>query len=492
MEHKKISRMQNEILKLQPLHVWKYFGEICQIPHPSKKEEKMIAYLLETGKKLGLETKRDKAGNVLISKPATQGKENVTPVVFQSHIDMVCEKNADTVFNFDTDAIQPYIDGEWVKAKGTTLGADDGIGMAIQLALLEDKTIEHGPIECLFTVDEETGLTGAFALEAGFMTGKMLLNLDSEDEGQFFIGCAGGKDTIVKIDYQKEAVPAGMKAFSISVKGLKGGHSGDDINKGLGNANKILNRILFAGTYQFDIAISHIDSGNLRNAIAREGNAVVLVPEANSGKFMQFVEEFAKTVKSELCVTDSGVEVSIAPTEMPKFVIGDFTQSDLVDAVYACPHGVLAMSQDIKDFVETSTNLASIKMTDTQIIVTTSQRSSVESKKDDACNMVASLFGLIDADIEHSDGYPGWNPNPKSEVLNVLKQAYINLFNKEPQVLAIHAGLECGLFAEKYPDLDMISYGPTLRGVHSPDEKLLIESVQQVWDLTVEFLRILR
>ena len=484
--------MQNEILKLQPNHVWRYFDEICKIPRPSKKEEKIIAYLLETGKKLGLETKRDKIGNVLISKPATKGKENVTTVVFQSHIDMVCEKNSDTVFNFNTDAIQPYIDGEWIKAKGTTLGADDGIGMAISLALLEDNSIEHGPIECLFTVDEETGLSGAFALESGFMKGKMLLNLDSEDEGQFFIGCAGGKDTIVRIDYEKQPVPANTKAFAISVKGLKGGHSGDDINKGLGNANKILNRILYAGMYQYDIAVSHIDAGNLRNAIAREGEAIVVVSKENSDKFVQFVKEFALTVKNELRVTDSGVEVEIAPAKMPNFVIDDFTQCDLVDAVYACPHGVLAMSQDIKDFVETSTNLASIKMTDTQIIVTTSQRSSVESKKEETCNMVAALFGLMEADIEHSDGYPGWNPNPKSEVLNVLKQAYINLFQKEPQVLAIHAGLECGLFAEKYPDMDMISYGPTLRGVHSPDEKLLIESVPQVWDLTVEFLRILK
>ena len=484
--------MQNEILKLQPNHVWKYFNEICQIPHPSKKEEKIIAYLLETGAKMGLETKRDEIGNVLISKPATKGKEQVTPVVFQSHMDMVCEKNNDTVFDFNTDAIQPCIDGEWVKAKGTTLGADDGIGMAIALALLEDKSIEHGQIECLFTVDEETGLSGAFALEADFMKGKMLLNLDSEDEGQFFIGCAGGKDTVVKIDYKKQAVPADANAFSISVKGLKGGHSGDDINKGLGNANKILNRILYTGTYEYDIAIAHIDAGNLRNAIAREGNAVVAVSKENSGKFVQFVEDFALTVKAELRVTDPNVAISIAPTAMPDFVIDDFTQSDLVDAVYACPHGVLAMSQDIENFVETSTNLASIKMTDTQIIVTTSQRSSVESKKEEACNMIAALFGLMDADIEHSDGYPGWNPNPKSEVLNVLKQAYVNLFKKEPLVLAIHAGLECGLFAEKYPDMDMISYGPTLRGVHSPDEKLLIETVQQVWDLTVEFLRILK
>ena len=484
--------MNNEILRLQPTAVWKYFDEICQVPRPSKKEEKIIAYLLETGKKLGLDTKRDKIGNVLISKPATKGKENVTPVVFQSHIDMVCEKNNDTAFNFETDAIQAYIDGQWIRAKGTTLGADDGIGMAIALALLEDNTLEHGYIECLFTVDEETGLSGAFALEKDFLKGKMLLNLDSEDEGQFFIGCAGGKDTVITIDYEKHPVPPNYIPYKGTVKGLKGGHSGDDINKGLGNATKILNRILYKGTYCFDIAISSIDAGNLRNAIAREGNAVIVVPKNVSGDFEKFIHEFNLAVKDELCVTDPDVSISIEKTAMPKYVMDDFIQSDLVDAVYACPHGVLAMSQDIDGFVETSTNLASIKMDDKQITVTTSQRSSVESKKEDAVNMVSALFGLIEADIEHSDGYPGWTPNPKSEVLSLLKQSYINLFKKEPQVLAIHAGLECGLIGEKYPEMEMISYGPTLRGVHSPDERLLIESVAQVWDLTVEFLRILK
>ena len=483
--------MNNDILNLQPTAVWKYFYEICQIPRPSKKEEKIIAYLLETGKKLGLDTKRDQVGNVLISKPATKGKENVTPVVFQSHIDMVCEKNNDTVFNFETDAIQPYIDGEWIRAKGTTLGADDGIGMAIALAVLEDKTIEHGLIECLFTVDEETGLTGAAALEKDFLKGKMLLNLDSEDEGQFFIGCAGGKGTVVKMEYEKEEVPENTVPYKVTVKGLKGGHSGDDINKGLGNAVKILNRILYKGTYSYDIAIAHIHAGNLHNAIAREGSAVILVPKDKSTDFETFIKEFNLTVKAELRVTDPDVCIETEKTDMPKFVIDDFTQSDLVDALYACPHGVLAMSQDIEGFVETSTNLASVKMDDNQIKIATSQRSSVESKKDDACNMVAALFGLIDADVEHTEGYPGWTPNPKSEALAVLKQAYVNLFKKEPLVLAIHAGLECGLIGEKYPQMDMISYGPTLRGVHSPDERLLIESVPQVWDLTVEFLKIL-
>lgn len=483
--------MAQDILTLKPTNVWKFFNEICQIPHPSKKEQKMGAYLVETGKKMGLETIQDPAGNVLIRKPATKGKENVTPVIFQSHMDMVCEKNADTVFNFEKDAIQPYIDGEWVKAKGTTLGADDGIGMAIALAILDDKEIEHGPIECLFTVDEETGLTGAFALEPGFLKGKMLLNLDSEDEGQFFIGCAGGIDTVATLDYKAEKVNKDMLPYKVTVKGLKGGHSGDDINKNLGNANKILNRVLYYGTYHYDIAIAHIDSGNLRNAIAREGYAIIMVPKNEAKEMEAFVKEFDKTVKNELFTSDPGVQVSMEPTDMPLTVIDDFTQSDLVDALYACPHGVLAMSQNVPNFVETSTNLASIKMDDKKITITTSQRSSVESKKDDAKDMVASVFGLINADIEHSDGYPGWAPNTDSKVLRLLHESYKKIFNKEPLILAIHAGLECGLIGEKYPEMDMISYGPTLRGVHSPDEKLLIETVQQVWDLTVEFLRVL-
>ncbi|MBO4582361.1 MAG: aminoacyl-histidine dipeptidase [Bacteroidales bacterium] len=481
--------MAQDILTLKPTNVWKFFHEICQIPHPSKKEQKMGAYLVETGKKMGLETIQDKAGNVLIRKPATKGKENVTPVIFQSHMDMVCEKNADTVFDFEKDAIQPYIDNEWVKAKGTTLGADDGIGMAIALAILEDKEIEHGPIECLFTVDEETGLTGAFALEPDFLKGKMLLNLDSEDEGQFFIGCAGGVDTIATLDYKAEKPNPDMLPYKVTVKGLKGGHSGDDINKNLGNANKILNRVLYHGTYYHDIAIAHIDSGNLRNAIAREGYAIIMVPKYEAKAMEEYVKEFNQTVKNELFTSDAAVEVSMVPTGMPETVIDDFTQSDLVDAIYACPHGVLAMSQNVENFVETSTNLASIKMDDKKIVITTSQRSSVESKKDDAKNMIAALFGLINADIEHSDGYPGWAPNTDSKALHALRDSYVKLFGKEPLVLAIHAGLECGLIGEKYPEMDMISYGPTLRGVHSPDEKLLIASVQQVWDLTVDFLK---
>ncbi|MEG2070674.1 MAG: aminoacyl-histidine dipeptidase [Bacteroidales bacterium] len=479
---------------LEPKRVFDYFDEICKVPRPSKKEEKIVVWLLETGKKLGLETKRDKIGNVLISKPATPGKEKVTPVIFQSHVDMVCEKNNDTVFDFEKDAIQSYVDGEWLKAKGTTLGADDGIGMAIAMAILESKDIEHGPIECLFTVDEETGLSGAFALEAGFMKGKMLLNLDSEDEGEFFIGCAGGKDTVATFECEyDEDIPQNSVAYKVEVKGLQGGHSGDDINKGRGNAVKLLNRILWNSYQEFDLRIAHIEAGNLRNAIAREGFAHVILPKENISEFENYLISIDAIYKNEYRITDPRVEVSFQKTEMPKKILQEFLQIDVMNALYVCPHGVLAMSQDIDNFVETSTNLASIKISENKIVITTSQRSSVESKKQDAVDQVSATFFATGADdVTSGDGYPGWTPNPQSEVLKVLVCAYQRIFNREPAVKAIHAGLECGLFSEKYPDLDMVSYGPTLRGVHSPDEKLKIETVKMCWDLTVEFLKILK
>jgi dipeptidase D len=484
--------MNKEIAALQPERVWQYFLDICQIPHPSKKEEKIIEYLLSIGKKLGLETERDEIGNVLIRKPATPGKEKVTPIIFQSHMDMVCEKNSDSKHDFDTDPILPVIEGDWVTAKGTTLGADDGIGVAIMLALLEDKTIQHGPFECLFTVDEETGLTGAFQLKEGWLKGKMLLNLDSEDEGQFFIGCAGGIDTVITIEHETIETPEDLAGYKIWVKGLQGGHSGDDINKGRGNATRILSRLMYELTNRFDICISKIDAGNLRNAISREGWAIIGIPTEVEKEALAYVETFNKIIKAELKTTDSGVTAGIEKHKLPETVIDELTQFDLIWSLQACPHGVLDMSQDIKDFVETSTNLASIKMDDKNIIITTSQRSSVESKKIWAAQHVSSVFELIGAEVEQGDGYPGWTPNPNSEVLKVLKCAYKRKFDKDPEVLAIHAGLECGLISEKYPDMDMISYGPTLRGVHAPGEKIEISTVQMCWDLTVEFLNILK
>lgn len=491
--------MNEEMLNLKPSKVFYYFNEITKIPRPSKKETLISEWLVKTGNALGLPTKRDKVGNVLISKPATPGKENVTPVIFQAHMDMVCEKNNDTDFDFEKDGIQTYIDGEWLKAKGTTLGADDGIGMALALALLDDPELQHGPIECLFTIDEETGLSGAKALEAGFMNGKMLINLDSEDEGQFFIGCAGGKDTVATLncDYEKveeleKEAQDTYKFYKITVKGLQGGHSGDDINKGRGNAVKLLTRLLWNSYCDYDARVADIQAGNLRNAIAREGFAVVAVPSVNAESFEAYAHEMDNTYKSEFHTTDAGVTVTLEPAEAVADVLEETFQIDLLNALLVCPHGVQAMSQDIPGFVETSTNLASVKKTGDEIIITTSQRSSVETRKQAIVDKVSTTFWMIGADVVSGDGYPGWNPNPDSEVLHVLVDAYQNLFHKEPQVLAIHAGLECGLFSEKYPDLDMVSIGPTLRGVHSPDEKLEIKTVQMCWDLLVEFFRLLK
>lgn len=488
--------MSQEILNLKPAKVFYYFNEITKIPRPSKKEEKISLWLEETGKKLGLVTKRDKVGNVLIAKPATPGKENVPTVVFQSHMDMVCEKNNDKVFDFEKDPIQAYVDGEWLTADGTTLGADDGIGMAIALAILDDDSIEHGPIECLFTIDEETGLTGAAELEPGFMTGKMLVNLDNEDEGQFCIGCAGGVDTVATLecDYEnvKDLEDKDVKFYKVTVKGLQGGHSGDDINKGRGNAVKLLNRILWNAYVDFGARIADIQAGNLRNAIAREGFAVVAVPAESAADFEAYVESMNATYKNEWHNTEPDVTVVLESAAPVERVLEEALQIDIMNALMVCPHGIEAMSQDIPGLVETSTNLASVKKIDDKIVITTSQRSSVESCKSAIADKVSTAFWMIGADVVSGDGYPGWEPNPNSKVLSLLSEAYKNRFHKEPHVLAIHAGLECGLISEKYEGMDMVAIGPTLRGVHSPDEKLEISTVQQCWDLLVDFLAMVK
>jgi len=402
---------------------------------------------------------------------------------------MVGEKNQDKEHDFEKDPIEAYVEDGWVKANGTTLGADCGIGMAAQLAILESNEIQHGAIECLFTVDEETGLTGAFGLKPGYLKGEILLNLDSEDDGLLFIGCAGGKDTLAELSFNKTKVPEGTKAYKLSVTGLKGGHSGDDIEKGLGNANKILNRALWNASDRYNLRIALFDGGNLRNAIAREAFAVVVVPEGSQQEFIDYISGFEKTVKSEFKVTEPGLSVKVEVTDTPSFVIDEDTQGKMINAIYACPHGVIAMSADIPDFVETSTNLASVKMNDERIIFTTSQRSSVESAKEDICDMVASVFQLIGAKITQSDGYPGWSPNPDSEIVDITARLYKELFKQEPEVLAVHAGLECGLIGDKYPGMDMISFGPTIRGAHSPDERLEISTVEKFWKLTLEVLK---
>jgi dipeptidase D len=481
--------MNDTFTGLYPALVWKYFGEICNIPRPSKKEAQIAAYIIQTGEKLGLETLMDETGNILVRKPATAGYEKLETVILQSHIDMVCEKNSDTYHDFDHDPIIPRKDGEWIKATGTTLGADDGIGIAAQLAIMEDKTLEHGPLEFLFTVDEETGLTGAKGLKPGFLNGKILLNLDSEDEGELFIGCAGGKDTSITLNYSQVPVNYDCAAFLIKVSGLKGGHSGDDINKGLGNANKILNRLLWNASNKYEIRISSFEGGNLRNAIARESFATIIVPRRFQDNFTTYVKEYNKTIKSEYKTTEPDLLVSFQPTEMPSSVMDMSSQERLLNALYACPHGVIAMSADIPNFVETSTNLASVKFNDKQILIGTSQRSSSESGKEDVVNMVASVFRLAGGKIVHSDGYPGWTPNPASPILDITRKSYRKLFETDPKVLAIHAGLECGLIGKQYPEMDMISYGPTIKGAHSPDERLLISTVRKFWDLTLEVLK---
>lgn len=479
----------NEILTLGPAPVWRYFAEILTIPRPSKREEQIIAYLKAFGEEHHLETEVDEIGNVIIRKQATAGMGHKPLVILQSHIDMVCEKNSDVEHNFDKDPIIPRMEDGWVKATGTTLGADDGIGIAAQLAILASDDIPHGPLECLFTVDEETGLTGAFGLKPGQLHGRILLNLDSEDEGEIFIGCAGGKDTVAQFDLAMEPVPDGYKAFTVSIRGLTGGHSGDDIHKGRGNAVKILNRFLRHGAEGFGFRVSHLDAGNLRNAIAREGEALILVPEGNVGAARKWFMEYAADIMTEYQTTEPELKIRMEPAPMPEQVLEAGLHDRLLHALYACPHGVIEMSRDIPGFVETSTNLASVKVEPPLIMVTTSQRSSVASAKEDVCTMVASVFKLAGARYSHSDGYPGWTPNPGSPVMKVSQQAYRGLFGTEPKVLAIHAGLECGVIGEKYPGMDMISFGPTIKGAHSPDERLEVVSVDRFWRLTLEILR---
>ena len=486
-------KQQKDILKgLKPERVWHWFGEIMQIPRPSKHEERISAWLVQWGKDHGLETKSDKLGNVLIRKPASKGYEKSPWVALQAHMDMVCEKNSTKQFDFMKDAIQPVLDGEWLTADGTTLGADDGIGVAAILAILEDPKLQHPALEALITVDEETGLTGANGLSKSWLKSEVLLNFDDEDEGEYCIGCAGGIDTVAEMDYKLVAAPKGCKAFVVKVSGLVGGHSGDDINRGRANANKLLNRILWEGTNKHSMRLATIDGGNLRNAIAREAEALVCVPEDKVRAFKTMVTKMGKAMVFEFRSTEPDMEFSLRDADMPKKVLDADTQQRLVNLIYACAHGVLAMSREIDNFVETSTNLASIKMEKGFIRIATSQRSSVESAKLAAAAKLESTFLLAGCRVKHSDGYPGWTPNPDSRVLKVGVDVYKKMYGKEPIVRAIHAGLECGLIGEKYPQMDMISYGPTLRGVHSPDERIEIKTVEMFWNQTLEILKRLK
>jgi len=478
------------ITSLNPRIVWEQFDAITQVPRPSKKESRIIEFLIDFAKSHDLEYKKDTLGNVVIRKPATAGFEDRPAVVLQAHMDMVCEKNSDVEFDFEHDAIRTHIDGEWVKAEGTTLGADCGIGMAAALAVLIDPEVQHGPVEALFTVDEETGLTGAFELGEGMLTGKYLLNLDSEDEGEIFIGCAGGIDTIATFRYTMEATPKNYTFFRVDVSDLLGGHSGDDIDKGRVNSNKTVARLLWDGMQSCELRLSYFSGGNLRNAIPREAYAIFGVPERYKAEFMKRYRLFAADMENEFRFREPNFKITL--NEMPQVdeVLDAKTQFGLIYSLVGVPNGVVAMSFAIPGLVETSTNLASVKFEgDDRIVVTSSQRSSVESAKTYVMQMVESVFALAGADVAHSDGYPGWTPNPQSKLLAVTAESYERLFGVKPKVRAIHAGLECGLFLEKYPDLEMVSFGPTLRGVHSPDERLEIATVDKFWRLLLEVLR---
>ena len=466
---------------LTPASVFEMFERINAVPRPSKHEEKMIEFLADFGRSLGLDTVVDETGNVLIRKPASPGMENRPTVILQSHMDMVCEKNNDVTFDFLTDAIQTYVDGDWMKARGTTLGADDGIGCAMEMAILADNSLRHGPIECVFTRDEETGLTGAEGMQPGFMTGKMLINLDSEDEGELFVSCAGGCRTEATFRFTPEAAPAGLFFIRLTIKGLTGGHSGDDIDKKRANANKLLVRFLYNGLKSWGLRLADIQAGGLHNAIPREATCVVAIPIEYKEQARAHWNIFAAEVQEEFYATEPTMEFLLESEEPMATVLPEDVNRRLILALQAVDNGVYAMSQEIA-LVETSSNLASIRQTEPGVInVNSSQRSSLLSNRLNMAHTVAAAFELAGAEVVIGEGYPGWKMNPNSEILRIAREQYVRLFGKEPIVRGIHAGLECGLFSEKYPELDMVSFGPTLRGVHSPDERLLIPTVDMVW-----------
>lgn len=476
--------------ELKPARVFEQFAEINKIPRPSKHEEKMIEYLKEFAEKRNLEHEVDETGNVIIRKPATKGHENAPMVSLQSHMDMVCDKLVDVDINFQTDAIQTYVDGEWLTAKGTTLGADDGIGCAIELAILDSDDIEHGPIECVFTRDEETSLTGAMGMKAGFMKGDMLINLDSEDEGQIFISCAGGKTTSAKFTFTREQAPEGYFFLQASIKGLKGGHSGDDINKKRANAIKILTRFLYKEQEKMDLRLASFNSGKLHNAIPRDGVIVFAVPASEKETVRVDWNVFTANVEEEYHVSDTAMEFNLESAETTA-VIEKGVSHRFILAMQAVDNGVFAMCQDeaLAYMVETSNNVASVATSENEINIITSQRSNVMSNLENETNTVKAAFELAGAEIKMSDGYPAWKMNPDSKLTKVAVESYKKLFGKEPIVKGIHAGLECGLFSERYPNLDMVSFGPTLRDVHTPDERLHIPTVQMVWDHLLDILK---
>lgn len=481
--------MSNEITKLEPQGIWNNFYKLTQIPRPSKKEERIIQFMKEFGENLDLETEVDEVGNVLIRKPATTGMEKRKTVVLQAHLDMVPQKNSDKEFDFEKDPIETIIDGEWVRANGTTLGSDNGIGAAAAMTVLEDNSLVHGPVEALFTIDEETGMTGAFGLKPNWLKADILINMDSEDEGELYVGCAGGTNANIRFKYKEEAVPSGHVAYKLFISGLKGGHSGIDIHLYKANANKLLNRFLWHATRHHGVKLAEIDGGGMRNAIPREAMAVVTMPADQETIVKEWIVKLEKEFQQEYAGIDPDCRFEATRVDLPKSVIDADTTGNLVNAIYACPNDVIRMSNDMAGLTETSTNLAIVKSEGGVISVMCLLRSSVDSAKESLKTQFVSVFEPAGAEIEFDGEYPGWKPNLDSPILKAMQDVYNKEFGKVPEIKAIHAGLECGIIGGNYPNMDMISFGPTIRFPHSPDEKVNIETVKKFWEFLVYSLR---
>ncbi|MBY7814444.1 aminoacyl-histidine dipeptidase [Vibrio fluvialis] len=483
-----MSEFHSEISKLSPAPVWQFFDKICSIPHPSKHEEALAQYIIGWAKEQGLDVRRDPTGNVFIKKPATPGMEHKKAVVLQAHIDMVPQKNEDTDHDFAKDPIQPYIDGEWVTAKGTTLGADNGIGMATCLAVLASTEIKHGPLEVLLTIDEEAGMTGAFGLEAGWLEGEILLNTDSEQEGEVYMGCAGGVDGALTFDIQREALPAGYVTRQLTLKGLKGGHSGCDIHTGRGNANKLIARFLAGHAQELDLRLIEFRGGSLRNAIPREAFVTVAIPADNQTKLDELFTTYTELLKAELGRVETNL---VTFNEAKEAALGVFALADqqrVIAALNACPNGVIRMSDDIEGVVETSLNVGVITTDEQQIKVLCLIRSLIDSGRSQVESMLTSVAELAGADIAFSGAYPGWKPDADSEIMHIFRDMYEDIYGHKPNIMVIHAGLECGLFKKPYPEMDMVSFGPTIKFPHSPDEKVKIDTVGLFWEQMIALL----
>ena len=481
--------MSQEIRTLEPKNLWNKFADLNAVPRPSKKEERVIEFMKNFGKSLGLETFEDDIRNVIIRKPATSGMENRKTIVLQGHLDMVHQKNNDTIFDFDKQGIEMYVDGDWVRAKGTTLGADNGLGVAMIMAILESKDIAHPALEALFTIDEETGMTGALNLQGGILSGEILLNMDTEEDDEIDIGCAGGINVTATRSYNLEKIPENSVGYTITIKGLNGGHSGIDINKGLGNANKIMNRLLFDGFENFGLQVAEIAGGSLRNAIPRESVAHVIIASMYNEAFVFDMQEIIGDIKTEYKTTEPHLTIEITKRKLPENVMDLGVQEGLLRAIYAAQNGVYRMSADIADLVETSNNIAKIEVKNGEISIQNLTRSSVETSKMDLANSLRSAYELFGCEVTFEGNYPGWTPNVKSEILDVLTSIYENQNGEKPKVVACHAGLECGILGTNYPDMDMISFGPTILGAHSPDERASIKSSQKFYKFVVEILK---